>query len=90
MRITYDPAKRNRTLVERGLDFDDVAQMFASRHLTVVDDRVDYGEPRFITIGHIASRMVVTVWTPRKDSRRVVSLRKANVQEQKIYTPQLA
>lgn len=90
MRITYDPAKRDRTFAERGLDFDDAGQVFAGNHLTVADDREGYGEPRYITIGHIASRMVIVVWTPRKGSRRIISMRKANDREQKIYAPPLA
>lgn len=90
MRISYDPAKHYKTLAERGLNFDDAGQVFAGNHLTVTDDRKDYGEPRYITIGHIASRMVVVVWTPRKDSRRIVSMRRANDREQKIYAPRLA
>ena len=90
MRVSYDPVKRHRTLVERGLDFDDAEQVFSSNHLTVPDDRKEYGELRYITIGHLGSRMVVIVWTPRSDSRRIVSMRKANDREQKIYTPRLA
>jgi uncharacterized DUF497 family protein len=90
MRISYDPAKHHKALAERGLDFDDAEQVFAGNHLTVADDRKDYGEPRYITIGHIASRMVVVVWTPRKDSRRIISMRRANDREQKTYAPRLA
>ena len=90
MRVTYDQVKRERTLAERDLDFDDSRKVFAGNHLTVVDDRQDYGEPRYITVGHIGSRMVVVVWTPRKDSRRIISMRKANDREQKTYAPRLA
>jgi len=35
------------------------AVIFDGATLTVEDDRVDYGEPRFITIGKLAGRMVV-------------------------------
>ena len=89
MRVSYDPVKRDRTLVERGLDFDDAEQVFSSNHLTATDDRKEYGELRYITIGHLGSRMVVIVWTPRSDSRRIVSMRKANDREQKIYGKRL-
>lgn len=90
MKLTYDLAKRAKTLKERGLDFADAAKVFAHRHLTVADDRKDYGEPRFITIGHAGERMVVLVWTPRDDGRRIISMRKANDREQEIYAPLLA
>ena len=36
--------------------------------LTVEDDRQDYGEGRFITIGFLDDAMVVLVWTPRDDA----------------------
>ena len=84
MRITYDPPKREWTLRERGLDFEDAAEIFADPHmLTLPDDRRDYGEDRYQTFGHISERLVVVVWTPRgDDERRVISMRKANAREQ--------
>ena len=35
--------------------------------LTARDDRRDYGEDRFITIGFLDNVMLVLVWTPRGD-----------------------
>ena len=46
MKITYDPAKRARTLKERGLDFEDCGEVFAGPTLDAPDNRLDYGEPR--------------------------------------------
>ena len=31
--------------------------------------------------------MVVLVWTPRGDARRVISMRKANERERRLYGP---
>lgn len=81
MRIGYDPAKRLRTLAERGLDFDDAARVFAGLTYTVPDERADYGEERFLTFGLLDDRMVVLVWTPRDDGRRIISMRYANDRE---------
>lgn len=78
MRITFDPAKRNKTLAERGLDFADAPAVFDGRQFTLPDDRVDYGEPRFQTFGLLRDRVVVLVWTPRDDETRVISMRYAN------------
>jgi uncharacterized protein len=47
MAITFDPAKRDKTLEERGLDFADAAQVFAGDVLTEIDERFDYGEVRY-------------------------------------------
>jgi hypothetical protein len=51
MRITCDPAKRQRTLEERGLDMRRTKEIFAGYHFTRADDRFDYGKPRFTTVG---------------------------------------
>jgi uncharacterized protein len=40
--ITYDPAKRAKTLKDRGLDFDDAAVVFAGVTLEIQDMRKDY------------------------------------------------
>lgn len=61
------------------------AEIFDGATLTVVDDRKDYGETRQITIGFLDERMVVMVWTQRGETRRIISLRKANEREQTAY-----
>ena len=85
MRLTYDPAKRVRTLLERGLDFDDAVAVFAAATIDFVDDRRNYGEERFLSFGRLNERIVVIVWTPRDGARHVISMRKANDREQAKY-----
>ncbi len=85
MKITYDPPKRDTTLRERGLDFETAAEVFAGYTYDRVDDRTDYGEVRTITVGLLAGRMVVVVWTQRGEARHVISMRKANDREQARY-----
>jgi len=85
MEIEFDPAKRQATLDHRGLDMARAGEVFDGATLTIEDDRADYGEPRFITIGKLEGRMVVLVWTPRAAARRIISMRKANDREQKAY-----
>ena len=87
MRITCDPAKRQRTLEERGLDMRRAKEIFAGYHFTRVDDRFDYGEPRFTTVGLLDSRLVVFVWTPRGTARRIVSKRHCHEREAKTLRP---
>jgi uncharacterized DUF497 family protein len=87
MITTYDPAKRAITLELRGLDMADAGAIFEGPHVTLTDDRADYGESRFITAGHLSGRMVVIVWTQRGDTCRIISLRKANEREQAHYGP---
>ena len=82
MDISYDPAKRATTLEERGLDFVDAPEVFSGPVFELADDRFDYGEERYITIGMLRGRMVVLVWTPRGAARHIISMRKANNREQ--------
>ncbi|ENS4525538.1 BrnT family toxin [Salmonella enterica] len=81
MEIDYDNNKRNRTLSERGLDFARAAEVFAGKHFTAEDMRQDYGEIRYITAGTLDGCIVVLVWTPRDNARRIISMRKANERE---------
>ena len=89
MRITCDQAKRLQTLQERGLDMRRAGEVFAGLHLTRVDDRVDYGEPRYVTAVWLDSRLVVFVWTPRGSARRVISMRHCHEREAKNLRPHL-
>ena len=84
MHITFDPHKRHLTLMRRGLDMADAEEVFESEILSLADDRKDYGEERFISVGYLNGRMVVMVWTPRGENRRIISLRKANAREQRL------
>jgi hypothetical protein len=75
-------AKRERTLRERGLDFEWAEEVFAGPAFDREDARRDYGESRIITVGYLRERMVVLVWTARGDGRHFISMRKANDREQ--------
>jgi uncharacterized DUF497 family protein len=90
MRITCDPAKRLLTLQERDLDLLRAKEAFAGSHFTRIDDRQDYGEPRFITIGWLDSRLVVFAWTPRGAARRIISMRHCHEREAKKLRPYLS
>jgi uncharacterized DUF497 family protein len=87
--IEFDPVKRWTTLDRRGLDMARADEIFDGSVITVLDQRMDYGEPRFISVGRLDGRIVVLVWTPRGADRRVISLRKANEREQAAYGPRL-
>ena len=87
MPIEFDSAKRAATLRARGLDMARAGEVFAGATLTVEDDRRDYGEDRFITIGFLDGAMVILVWTLRGGAHRIISMRKANERERALYGP---
>lgn len=89
MRIEFDDTKRDKTLAERGLDFARSGEVFAGTHFTGQDTRQEYAEDRFITVGLLDERLVVLVWTPRGEVRRIISMRKANDREKAFYAQYL-
>ena len=55
-----------------------------------LDSRFDYGEVRLITLGLLGGRVVIIAHAPRGDDvTRIISMRKANRREQKIYQKRL-
>ena len=78
MLIEFDTDKRNKTLAERGLDFSRADEVFAGPMLRWADERLDYGETRWITFGLLDTRCVVLVWTPRGAACRIISMSYAN------------
>ena len=87
MRISYDPAKREKTLAERGLDFEDAVVVFQGLTIEVEDTRRNYGERRILCFGLLAGRLVVVGYTPRGAARHIFSMRKANDREQTRLAP---
>jgi uncharacterized protein len=87
VRLTYDSVKREKTLMERGLDFEDALTIFEGPTVEIEDTRKDYGERRIICYGRLGNRLVVVGYTPRGADRHVFSMRKANDREQARLAP---
>ena len=87
MPVSYDPAKRAKTLAERGLDFEDAIFVFEGVTVEVDDLRKNYGERRVVCYGLLDGRLVVVGYTPRGDDRHVFSMRKANEREKNRLRP---
>lgn len=81
MRITFDPAKYERNIRERGLSFEAVAGFDFDSALVWVDERNAYGETRYVAIGWLHGRLHVLCFTETAGGIRVISLRKANPRE---------
>ncbi len=63
MRFTWHEQKRQATLQRRGLDFADAEMVFAGTTFTFEDDRMDYPEQRWVTLGLLRGTVVVLVHT---------------------------
>jgi uncharacterized protein len=86
MKFTWDEAKRRSNLVKHRLDFVDAPVVFAGIIFTFEDDRFDYEEQRFITLGILKGAVVVIAHTEQQTGDiRVISMRKATKHEQRLY-----
>ena len=86
----WDQAKSRSNFAKHGLDFADAEQVLTGPCVTFVDGRFDYGEVRLITLGRLGGRVVAIAHAPRgDDTTRIISMRKANRREQKIYQKRL-
>ncbi len=88
MRYEWDEGKREANKLKHGVDFDRAESFDWETALTLLDDRQDYGEPRYIALGRIAKRLYVMVYTVRGEAVRIIGLRKANDREVKYYEAQ--
>jgi uncharacterized DUF497 family protein len=70
---------------ERGLPFSLVSELEWSSAWVKEDDRRDYGEVRYRVLGYIGDRLHALVFTPRAGKVHIISLRKANLREVKLY-----
>lgn len=82
----WDETKAKTNLIDHGVSFEFAAGVFLDPHrLEWEDDREDYGEERFLTIGLASDKELVVVFTHRIGSVRLISARKANRHEQAEY-----
>ena len=85
MRFEWDEAKRRANLSKHGIDFSDARRLFDGYTATIEDDRVDYGEQRFISFGVLDGGVVAVAHTETEDTIHVISMRKATKNEEKGY-----
>lgn len=85
MKFTWDEAKRLANIEKHGIDFADVPPMFDGDVLTIEDNRFEYGETRYITFGLLNYRVIVVAHTEEDDLIRIISARKATINEEKRY-----
>ena len=85
----WDETKSQENLSKHGLSFEDADIVLSGPCVTFEDTRFDYGEPRFITLGHLEDHVVVVAHTPRGENTRIISMRKGNSREEKAYQERL-
>ena len=86
MRFEWDEAKNRINIQNHGIDFNDAVDIFNHPMLSLRDDRVVYGEERWIGFGWIRAMIGVVVYTEREgDVIRIIGARKATRNEVRYY-----
>ncbi len=88
MQITFDETKDALNISKHGLSLSDAAELEWDDALIWRDTRHDYGEARMIALGVVGTRLYCVVFVNREDTRRIISLRKANYKEGIKYANQ--
>jgi uncharacterized DUF497 family protein len=85
MEIEYDPDKSAKNAKERGLPFKLAAELEWRKAIISTDDRFMYGEERLIAFAPMRGRLYAICYVQRGRVRRIVSFRKANKREERLY-----
>ena len=81
----FDPEKSARNERERGITFERIVDMDFEKAIAIEDTRKDYGERRLRVLGTIDGKLHAAVITPRWETIRIISLRRANKREELAY-----
>ena len=82
MRFEWDENKRRADINGHGIDFVGVEDLFESETYSVIDERFDYGETRYYTVGFLNGEVLVVSHTEEDEVIRIISVRKANRNEE--------
>jgi uncharacterized DUF497 family protein len=86
MTFEWDEEKAAANVAKHGIRFDYATRVFLDPYrIEMLDDREEYGEGRYKTIGIVESRALVVIYTIRNGNIRLISARRAERYEQRHY-----
>lgn len=85
LKVTFDPAKNERNIRERGLSFERAAEFGFDKAVFWIDARKAYAETRVCALGLLDGRVHSLVFAEAARGIRVISFRKANKREANRY-----
>ncbi len=90
MIFDWDEAKCQTNIRDHGIDFADMEPLFDGETVILLDDRFDYGEYRFTTLGLLNGVVLLVVHTETDEVIRIISARKGTKYEEKRYFAEIA
>jgi uncharacterized DUF497 family protein len=85
----WDPNKETHNLRKHHIDFTTASFIWNGPVLERADERRDYGETGVLAIGEVENRTLVVVFTPHGEVRRIISVRKANRRDKKLFEEEI-
>ena len=91
MRFEWDPKKSDTNAKKHGVSFEEARQVFNDPlHLSIMDERFNYFEERWVTLGQTSDRQILVVVNLFFDEDgeeviRIISAREATKNERKQY-----
>ena len=91
LRFEWNTSKAKDNEAKHGVSFE-LAKIVFKDPLAAefLDDRLDYGEERFVIIGAADGHVLSVAYTERKDVIRIISARRATKHEEEAYRNQIA
>ena len=83
MTFEWDEAKNQANIEKHGISFEDACLIFAGPRIEVSSDRG--GETRWKTTGRLGRRFVTMIYTLRGPNIRIISARRARINERRAY-----
>jgi uncharacterized DUF497 family protein len=85
MDFEWDERKNQANIEKHGIDFEFAKEIFLGIWIAKQDNRKDYGEDRFLALGLLGRFVLLAVYTQRDQKIRLISVRRANTEEKRIY-----
>ena len=90
MNFEWGEEKNEKNIRKHKIDFRDVPQVFDGPMIVNIDDRMDYGEIRWIGMGFLRNIIAIIVFIEKDDDTiHIISARKANKHESKIFSKEI-
>jgi hypothetical protein len=85
MRFLWDAAKAERNLAKHGISFEEAWEFDWEGAIVVDRSRREDGESRQAAIGILRGRVWTLIFTDRPEGVRIISFRRANAAEKRVY-----
>lgn len=86
----WDAKKEALNVEKHHFDFTTASQIWNDQVIEKTDDRRDYRETRVIATGEAQGTLLIVVYTWRGDTRRIISARRANSREKRLFEEEIA